>query len=210
MKATENDNILDFINDMKSLINEINVMRSQFKITDTAYMGILAQVLSDTWDAMIDRIARDQNIDNDDPDSSVLKFQCLIKDEYFCRMGGNSTNGQQSQVVVTKKKSLAKCITQGTSSLFCNNCKKKNHKMDDCRHLQKQLCTNCNQFRHTTADCWWDKNNNNNNKHKCDSNDNTKNFKKEERPSKKGKAKEANIAEEEESAVMYGRYVSVY
>ena len=154
MKATDDDNIPDFINDMKSLVDEINAMKSQFKISDTAYMGILAQALPDTWDATIDRIARDQNIDNDDPDSSVLEFQRLVKDEYFRRKGGDSTNGQQSQVAVTNKKPLAKCITQGSLSLFCNNCKKKNHKTDDCRHLWKPLCTNCNRFGHTTADCW--------------------------------------------------------
>ena len=83
MKATEDDNILNFINDMKSLVDEINTMKSQFKISDITYMSILAQALPDIWDATIDHIARDQNIDNDDPDSSVLEFQRLVKDEYF-------------------------------------------------------------------------------------------------------------------------------
>ena len=58
LETLEEENISDFINKMKKLIDEINSMRTSFKIDNATYGGILTQVLPLSWEQFIDNLFR--------------------------------------------------------------------------------------------------------------------------------------------------------
>jgi hypothetical protein len=180
MSAKEDQDIPEFMNEMKNLIEQINSMNTHFKINDITYAAILAQSLPDSWDNCVDNLLR--NVTKGDG-FSIVQFRRALKDEYVQRTGRNNAEAlignAQSNMALTKKKPLGEHISNGSSdNLFCKLCKKRNHSTDDCRHLGKPLCDNCKRFGHMTADCW------NDNKRKRDYKDSA-NHNKDKRPNKK-------------------------
>ena len=141
MKAKKDENILEYINKMKTLVEEINTMRSPFHIDDLTFTDILTQSLPTTWDQFLDAFAEHELMDGDDPkEITIVQFICKIKNEYYCKKnGGNETaillvQSQSSNIAMTNKKSLTKRIANtGDTAPFCKNCKKKGHATDDCR-----------------------------------------------------------------------------
>jgi hypothetical protein len=136
MRASEDENILDYINKMKTLVDEINSMRSIFKINDITYAGALAQSLPPTWDNFIDNLHPGDFSDEDSmPTISIVQFQRQLKDEYYRRVRQKEDealhSAQQSNVSVTKRNNLANKISEaGPYAPACACCKKRNHTTD--------------------------------------------------------------------------------
>ena len=107
-------------------------------------------------------------------------------------------SAQQANYTVTGHNALTnRTFAAAQGNLYCACCKKRNHNTNQCRHLDKALCTNYGRFSHPTKDCWhgskrkYSKNNN----AKSTPNNNTK----ENRANKKGKFKQlTNTANEKE------------
>jgi len=163
MTASEDENIPDYINNMKAVVEQVNLMRhSSFKIDDMMFQLILAQSLPTSWDTFLGSHFR-ADVTKEDPAStlSTIQFIRKLKDEYIYRIGRKDQEAllgaQQTHLAATRKRSLANRIT-GTeiSSVYCRCCKKRNHTTDECRHLGKPLCANCGRFGHTTKGCWRD------------------------------------------------------
>ena len=82
MTAKDDENIPDYINQMKSLVDQINAMNTHFKVSDITYAGVLAQSLPESWDAVVDDLLWKANTADTD-DFSIVHFQRDIKDEYY-------------------------------------------------------------------------------------------------------------------------------
>ena len=161
MELGPNDNLPDYMNRMKNLVDQINAMKIPFKISDVTYAGVLAQSLPENYEAFVDKLFP-VNLKSDViSELSVIQFQRDLKDEYYCKTGSNGDDSnagtQQANVVIKRsshaKPSLANRIS-GNNSLFCNCCKKHNHSTDHCHFLGKPLCDNCKCFEHATSKCY--------------------------------------------------------
>jgi Txe/YoeB family toxin of Txe-Axe toxin-antitoxin module len=158
-RATEDENIPDYINKMKTLVDDINNMKTIFWINDITYAGVLAQSLPATWDAFIDKLYPGVSDNKHSAAFSIVHFHRELKDEYYHRIGRKEDESlhttQQSNLSVTRKTPLANRISgEKGLKLYCANCKKDNHTTDKCHHLGKALCTICNRFGHKTSDCY--------------------------------------------------------
>jgi hypothetical protein len=58
MTAADDVNIPEYITNMKTLVDQINAMKTPFKIDDLTYAGVLAQSLPAAWDPFIDSLFR--------------------------------------------------------------------------------------------------------------------------------------------------------
>jgi hypothetical protein len=210
MRASEDENIPDYINKMKTLVDDINNTKTIFRINDITYAGVLTQSLPATWDTFINKLYLGVSNDKHSTQSSIVHFHRELKDEYYHRIGCKEDKAlqmtQQSNLSVTKKTLLANRISgKKGPNLYCTNCKKDNHTTNKCRHLSKALYTICNRFGHKTSNCYNNENRDRNNKKKCYTRDNNKlgrDF--DNRPSKKGKYKQSSQvaeADKEMSAV---------
>jgi hypothetical protein len=203
MRVAEDEDILEFINKMKTLIADINAMHDDdLGINDKTFSGILMAALPHAWDQFVDSLHQTRASGGAPvPRLNIVQLIRHIKDEYYHRIGCKDDEAlhgkQQSNVAVAKSNTLANRISdKDRSSLYCKCCKKSNHCTDDCRHLGKALCDNCGRFGHNTDACWQD------GKQKCKRDDNTQNKqneRKDNRPQKKGKW--SNVVDEEESAM---------
>ena len=197
IEASEEENIPDFINKIKKLVNEINSMRTPFKIDNATYGGILTQVLPPSWEQFINNLfERDAASDKCLP-INIVHFQHIIKNEYYRKMEYHDPKNT-TQYTGSKKKPLANRLSNRTGkTLICKNCKKKSYATDDCCHLSKPLYATCNHFGHATSKCWRNKPN------KQRSTD-LSTFNGDQCLSKKQKVKYSNAAkEEEEECAMY-------
>jgi hypothetical protein len=211
MRAAEDEDILEFINKMKTLIADINAMHDDdLGVNDKTFSGILMAALPPTWDQFVDSLHQARaNGGAPVPRLNIVQLIRHIKDEYYHRVGHKDDKAlhgkQQSNIAVTKSNTLANRISnKDGSSLYCKCCKKSNHCTDDCRHLGKALCDNCGRFGHNTDTCWQD----GKQKRKRDDNtQNKQNERKDNRPQKKGKW--SNVVDEEESAVSIEQGASI-
>jgi hypothetical protein len=67
MRAAEDENIPEYINKMKTIVDEINAMKSRFKVDDITYAGVLAQSLPATWNPFIDNLFHGDFTEDEDP-----------------------------------------------------------------------------------------------------------------------------------------------
>jgi hypothetical protein len=183
MTAAEDENIPDYITNMKSVVEQLNLIRhNPLKINDIMFQSTLMMSLPISYDTFLDNRFR-TDVTGEHPASalSTERFIQKLNDEYHYRIGRKDIEAllgaQQTCLAVTRKKSLTNRIS-GTkiSSAYCRCCKKRNHTTDECRHLGKPLCVNFRRFGHTATDCWRD------NKQKKRPNDNNT---KDNRPFKK-------------------------
>ena len=147
MTAVDDENIPDHINRMRATIEQINTMKIHyFKISEIAYVGVLAQSLPAAWDPFIDSLFHFDFHSDDDtiPKLSIIQFEHTLKDEYFRCLRCSDDRAllgitPHSALTVSKKTSLANHLSsqRQTSNMYCNNCKKKNHTTDQCHHLVK-------------------------------------------------------------------------
>ena len=56
MTPAENKNIPKYINKMKGIVDQINSMKSPFKISDEQFAGVLAQSLPVDWEPFVDKL----------------------------------------------------------------------------------------------------------------------------------------------------------
>lgn len=198
MRAAEDENIPDFMNKMKALVEDINSMKGIFKIDNLTYAGVLAQSLPPAWDFFMDKLFPGDYTDEDTiANFSIVQFQRQVKEEYYHRIGrkeDQALHGTHSNLSIKSKTPLTSRISGSGSTpsgSFCANCKKDNHTTDRCRHLGKPLCTTCNRFGHMTADCY-DKN-----KRRHNDSDSNKSY--DRRNNKRVKVKyQSNAAEDDE------------
>ena len=81
---------------MKNLVNQINVMKTPFKISNITYAGILAQSLPENYEALVDKLFLINLKSDVIPELSIVQFQRDLKDEYYHKTGSNgdeSTSG---------------------------------------------------------------------------------------------------------------------
>ena len=196
MHAAKDKDIPEFMNKMKSIIEEINSMHdTDLEINDKTFSGVLMQSLPEGWDQYVDSLHHANRTGGGPvPALNIVHLMRNLKDEYY-RRGGRKPDEEQTNLTVSKRNPLANRISDRTKTdLYCKCCKKRNHSTDDCRHLGKPLCANCGCFGHMTDACYT----NGKLKRKCGENDKpTK--KKYQNPKKRGKY--SNAVEEEESAV---------
>ena len=138
MTLAENENIPDYINKMKGLVDLINSMKSPFKISDEQFAGVLAQSLPTDWKPFVDKLFPTDIITDHAPKLNIIHFQRQIKDEYFRKIGQSSDEAlitaqapHQSNMAYAKPNTFGKRNWTGTlKALFCNCCKRKNHATD--------------------------------------------------------------------------------
>jgi hypothetical protein len=203
MRATDDEDIPEYINKMKSLVENINAMQDpNLEISDKMFSEVLMQSLPPAWDQFVDSLHHAKVTSGAPvPALNIVQLMRHLKDDYYRRVGRKDDDAlhgnQQSNVSVTKRTLTNWISGKGGTSLYCKCCKKSNHSTDDCRHLGKALCTNCGCFGHMTDACWRD------GKAKRKREDNYKSTQgksnNDNNPPKKGKY--SNVVEEEESAV---------
>jgi hypothetical protein len=84
MRAKDDDDIPQYINNMKTVIEQINTMDTVFKIDDMMHTAALAQSLPASWDHFINNIFHVDRVGEPMQSISIVLFERLIKNEY-CR-----------------------------------------------------------------------------------------------------------------------------
>jgi len=85
MRAEDNENIPEYINKMKAIIEDINAMDNpDLEINDKTFKGTLLQSLLASWDQFVDslhhtRIARGDPA----PSLNIVHLMRTLKDEYY-------------------------------------------------------------------------------------------------------------------------------
>ena len=169
MQAEDDENIPEYINKMKAIIEDINAIDDpDLEINSKTFKGVLLQSLPASWDQFVDSLHHTRIAGGDPaPSLNIVHLMRILKDKYYCRVGRKDITKEESNVTTAYKTSLAKCISnKDRSKLYCKCCKKCNHTTDNCRHLGKPKCTNCGRFGHMTETCWHD----GSTKRKCKSN----------------------------------------
>jgi len=197
MQAQDDENIPEYINKIKVIIKDINVMDNlDLEINDKTFKGTLLQSLPAFWDQFVDSLHHTRIAGGDPaPSLNIVHLMRTLKDEYYYQVGWKDITKEESNVTTTYKTFLTKRVSnKDRSKIYCKCCKKRNHMTDNCQHLSKPKCTNCGRFGHTTETCW----HNGSLKRKCKSNK-TQSAHDDSNP--QNKVKQSNIVEEEVSAV---------
>ena len=74
MELGPNNNLPDYMNKMKNLVNQINAIKTPFKISDITYAGILAQSLPKNYKAFVDKLFPINLKSDVIPELSVVQF----------------------------------------------------------------------------------------------------------------------------------------
>ena len=164
MTPAENKNIPKYINKMKGIVNQINSMKSPFKISDEQFAEVLMQSLPVDWEPFIDKLFSSDHITDHVPKLNIVHFQCQIKNKYLRKIGQSSDEAllttqtsHQANLSFAKPGNFGKKNRSGVlKAFFCKNCKWKNHATDQCSFLGKERCTNCDHFGHRTLKCYQD------------------------------------------------------
>ena len=86
MHAVDDENIPEYINNMKTIAEEINTMQyNNLKIPDKTFAGILLQSLPPTWDQFVDELHH-MHVASGTP-YNIIQLMRKIKDEYNRRIG---------------------------------------------------------------------------------------------------------------------------
>jgi len=135
MQVQDDENILEYINKMKVIIEDINVMDDpDLEINDKTFKGALLQSLPASWDQFVDslhhtRIARGDPA----PSLNIVHLMRTLKDKYYRQVGQKDVTKEESNVTTAYKTSLAKHISnKDRSKLYCKCCKKHNYMTDNC------------------------------------------------------------------------------
>ena len=159
MRAAENENIPAFLNKMKSIVDCINLMKSKFKISDLTYVGVIVQSFNFSWDQWLENnVKADLTADKSEHAFSVMHFQRKLKDEYYQRNGHKEDEAlhgtHQANISVAQSQHLSNRIFDNNLPVVCKSCNRHRHATDDCQHLSKPKCNNCNWFGHLTKECY--------------------------------------------------------
>src|SRR6267154_1367916 len=143
MCVADDENIPEYINNMKTITEEINTMQyDDLEIPDKTFARILLQSLLPTWDQFVNRLHH-ACVASGTP-YNIIQLMREIKDEYNHCVGQKQDKtlygAQQSNMSLTQRKPLAHCITSTQSNgpkngPYCKCCKKCNHTTDECQHL---------------------------------------------------------------------------
>ena len=130
----EDEDIPEYINKMKSIIEEINsINKPDLEINNKAFSGVLVQSLPPEWDQYINSLYHANRTGGGPvPVLNTAHPMCNIKDEYY-RHGGRKPDGDQTKdqinLSVTKGTTLANHISnKGRSDLYCKCCKQRNRR----------------------------------------------------------------------------------
>jgi len=103
MRAAEDEDIPEFMNKMKSIVEEINSMHdTDLEINDKTFSGVLMQSLPEGWDQYVDSLHHaNQNGGGPVPALNIVHLMRNLKDEYY-RRGGRKPDEEQTNLTVSK------------------------------------------------------------------------------------------------------------
>ena len=78
----DNDDLPQYINNMKTIIKQINTMDTVFEINNMMHAVALAQSLPASWDHFIYNIFHVDRVGESMQSISIVLFEQLIKNEY--------------------------------------------------------------------------------------------------------------------------------
>jgi hypothetical protein len=118
MKASDGENIPEFISKMKAIIENINSMaNNDLGINEKSFKGILLASLLASWDQYVDGLQHTRTVGGDPtPTLNIVTLIQTLKDEYKrCELGGEN-RAYHSNLVTTPKKPLTNRLSGNNRS----------------------------------------------------------------------------------------------